>query len=100
MEVRVSSFGSRQELEAYCERLDAPQKEGLSITGTLEELAHFQLGAHTRVHGIPCVASDFDYKQAPEKPERAAVMPGSIAGTAAPDINPDSYHGQTNESAA
>lgn len=59
MELRVSSFGSRAELEKYCELLEPDQKEGLSIVGTIEELARFQLGYGESVHGIPCIADDF-----------------------------------------
>lgn len=59
MELRVSSYSSRAELEAYCERLDPEQKTGVTIVGTIAELARFQLGPTTAVHGIQCKASDF-----------------------------------------
>lgn len=62
MELRVSSYGSRAELEAYCERLEPEQRVGLSIVGTIEELARFQLGESTKIHGISCIAEEKDSK--------------------------------------
>lgn len=59
MELRVSSYGSRADLEAYCENLTPEEKATCSITGTLEELARFQLSPTTTVHQISCVASDY-----------------------------------------
>lgn len=58
MEMRVSSYTSREELDRYCELLEPEQKEGLVIAGTLEELKHYGLGPLTSVHGIPCRATD------------------------------------------
>lgn len=59
MELRVSSYGSRAALEAYCERLDPEQKTGVVIIGTTEELLRFQLSNSTTVYDIPCKATDF-----------------------------------------
>lgn len=77
MELRVSSYGSRAELEAYCERLEPDQKEGLSIVGTIEELARFQLGYGESVHRIPCIANDFTGF---DTLERASKASGRLKG--------------------
>lgn len=70
MELRVSSYGSRAELEAYCERLEPDRKAGLSIVGTAEELTRFQFGPSARVYGIPCRATDKIWNLNPDVPIR------------------------------
>lgn len=59
MELRVSSYGSRADLEKYCQNLSPTEKEGLVIVGSMDELARFQLGPMTSVYGISCVPDDF-----------------------------------------
>lgn len=54
MELRVSSYGSRADLEKYCEKLKPSEKEGLVIVGSHEELSRFHLSSSTTVHGVPC----------------------------------------------
>lgn len=76
MELRVSSYGSRAELEAYCERLVPEQKEGLIIIGTVEELRHFQLSPSTTIFGIACTATDF-YSKSPASFEKPMRMPNA-----------------------
>lgn len=77
MELRVSSYGSRADLEKYCDLLDPEQKIGVWIVGTLEELARFQLGVTSTVHGIRCKATDFVTALAvDEKPERIHAEKG------------------------
>lgn len=58
MELRVSSYGSRADLEAYCERLEPEQKTGLVIVGTADEFARFQLSQSTTVYGVPCECTE------------------------------------------
>lgn len=58
MEMRVSSYGSREELEKYCLLLDEEKRGETVIIGTRVELARYGLGPLTTVHGVPCRATD------------------------------------------
>jgi len=81
MELRVSSYKTRADLEAYCEQLSPEQKASAVITGMLAELTAFQLSPTTSVHGVCCEAIDVytDRQATPkefEKPKRRQSAKG------------------------
>lgn len=60
MEMRVSSYRSRAELDRYCELLDPEKRNEAEIVGTRSELKRYGLSETTTIHNISCRATDSD----------------------------------------
>lgn len=52
MDIRVSDFNSRADIDAHVQAL--PSKEGVTLVGTELELRYKQLSERTTVWGVPC----------------------------------------------
>lgn len=72
MEIQVSGFASRSDLETEVRRLT--DKAGASIVGTKQELARLGLSCKTSIYGVSCTETDY---QEPE-PVPDAVPRGPI----------------------
>ena len=73
MEIKASTFTTREELDQHVRSL--PSTEEHTISGTTEELARLHLSHTTIVFGVPCTVSDFVPKEPQERPYRGEVQP-------------------------